>query len=95
MSATQMSPPGVAIMPCNLADLAVEVIALGRREGLAAVVEERDGAVAREARRPHLSLGVDGQPETRAEKAAAGEAGDGRRERRAVGGELGEAPRQK
>ena len=75
----------------HFAELAAEIIAFGRRERLAARIKQRDGVVAREAGHPGLVMGVDGEAETGAQQAAAGEAGDGRRERRAVGGELREA----
>ena len=72
----------------HFVERAAEGIALGWREWLTVLVEQGKVIVARETRHPCIVIGVDGQPETGAEKATTGEAGDWGRERCAIGREL-------
>src|SRR5262245_31003805 len=73
------------------AELAAEGVTPGWSERFAGLVELDDG-LATVAGAPDVVLGVDGEPETDALNAATGESEGHRRERLAVGRELGKVP---
>ena len=73
------------------AELAAEVVALGWRQRLSSLVEQRYGLPAR-AIHPHAVVRIDCGPESRTQQTPTRKPGGNRRKRMAIGGELRHVP---